>query len=324
MVPVIDLKRSFNDNKERFSDIINEIHNASIEYGFFYITGHNIAASNIFNILELSKIFFSLPDEQKEYISVEKSLHVRGYGKVDSEQLDPCKRHDHKESFDMGLDLPQTHPDVISGKPLRGKNIHPDIVGWRDAFESHFKDMHQLSIHLLSLFSLALGLQKNYFESLFTEPLSKFRVLHYPPISYTQDEDKEKVVAGSHTDYGLITILWQDKIGGLQIRNNHRWIDVPFIEDSFVVNIGDMFVHYTNGLYKSATHRVVGNNINHRYSLPFFVEPNPESIIDCLPGVYGEKKPCNRIPIKAVDYLQSRFYETYDYRRSHKVEVQQH
>jgi len=138
------------------------------------------------------------------------------------------------------------------------------------------------------------------------------RFIHYPPIQGKALSDQ--LGAGAHTDYGCITILHQDNIGGLQVQDKQgQWIDATPVEGSFVINVGDMMARWSNDRYTSTAHRVINPSGAERYSMPFFVEPNFDTTIEALEGCYDEKNPAKYPQVSAGNYLLSRFEETYEY-----------
>ena len=258
--------------------------------------------------------FFARPDAEKLHIDITQTQHHRGYGAIATEQLDPSRPSDLKETFDMGLHLPAEHPEVLAGKPLRGPNRHPDLAGWQALLEQHYLDMHELAKTLLRAMALALGIERDFFDRRFEQPISVLRLIHYPPRQTASSAAQQG--AGAHTDYGCVTLLYQDDAGGLQVQNlQGEWIDAPPIDGTFVVNIGDMLARWSNDRYKSTPHRVISPLGVDRYSMPFFAEPHPDTEISCLPGCQSPEHPAKYAPISCRDYMLSRFAETYAYRR---------
>ncbi|KAI5684877.1 nonhem dioxygenase in morphine synthesis Nterminal [Leishmania braziliensis] len=310
-LPVIDIAPLYHDNKADLLRVAHAIDEACRTCGFFYITGHNLPKGRMEKVTEMAEKFFALPHQEKLRINLEKSPNHRGYGTYAAEQLDPSKPGDWKETFDMGFHLPPDHPSVVAGKPLRGPNNHPTwIEGWTDLMEQHYSDMQRLSLLLLRALALALDIDEGFFVSKFHEPLSVLRMIHYPALP----DEKGRVVCGEHTDYGIVTLLYQDKAGGLQVKNAQgEWVDAPPVEGSYVVNIGDMMAMWSNGRYKSTPHRVLSPGVD-RISMPFFCEPNPETTISCLPNCFDEANPAKYPDIKAGDWLLMRFKQTYAYR----------
>lgn len=309
-LPIIDISPLFSKDVEAMRAVAKQLDEACCQWGFFYIVGHGIPTSRIEELTVMANRLWALPKEEKLKIDITQSKHHRGYGGLAAEQLDPSKPLDYKETFDMGFHLDEDHPSVAAGRPLRGPNQHPEIDGWRELLERHYSEMQQMALVLLKAIAIALDAGEDFFTPKFAEPLSVFRMIHYPALP----EEKGRVVCGSHTDYGIVTILYQDGAGGLQVRNlQDEWMDAPAIPGSFVVNIGDMMSMWSNNRYKSTAHHVVNPGVE-RISMPFFCEPNPDTVIECLPNCHDEKNPPKYAPVRASDWMQLRFKQTYAYR----------
>ncbi|MDI6529414.1 2-oxoglutarate and iron-dependent oxygenase domain-containing protein [Pseudomonas otitidis] len=313
-LPLIDIAPLYGTESAAWRDVATQIDAACRDWGFFYITGHGIPPERIDALLAAAKAFFAQPEAEKLKIDITRTAHHRGYGAIATEQLDPTQPSDLKETFDMGFHMAADHPEVLAGKPLRGPNRHPDLPGWAALMEQHYADMQALAQTLLRAIALALGIERDFFDARFAEPISVFRMIHYPPRHTARSADQPG--AGAHTDYGCVTLLYQDDAGGLQVRNvNGEWIDAPPIPGSFVVNIGDMMARWSNDRYTSTPHRVISPLGVHRYSMPFFAEPHPDTEISCLPNCSSADNPPKYPPVTSAEYLLSRFADTYAYRR---------
>ncbi|MDH0338437.1 2-oxoglutarate and iron-dependent oxygenase domain-containing protein [Metapseudomonas otitidis] len=313
-LPLIDIAPLYGTDSAAWRDVATQIDAACRDWGFFYITGHGIPPERIDALLAAAKAFFALPEAEKLKIDITRTAHHRGYGAIATEQLDPTQPSDLKETFDMGFHMAADHPEVLAGKPLRGPNRHPDLPGWAALMEQHYADMQALAQTLLRAIALALGIERDFFDARFAEPISVFRMIHYPPRHTASSAEQQG--AGAHTDYGCVTLLYQDDAGGLQVRNVHgEWIDAPPIPGSFVVNIGDMMARWSNDRYTSTPHRVISPLGVHRYSMPFFAEPHPDTEISCLPNCSSADNPPKYPPVTSAEYLLSRFADTYAYRR---------
>ncbi len=313
-LPIIDISPLYGDESGAWQAVAEQIDRACRQWGFFYIKGHPISPARITEVLDRAQRFFALPVEEKLKIDITQTRHHRGYGAVATEQLDPTKPSDLKETFDMGLHLPAGHPDVLAEKPLRGPNRHPDLMGWETLMEQHYRDMQALAQTLLRAMTLALGIERDFFDTRFNEPVSVLRLIHYPPRQTASSAEQQG--AGAHTDYGCITLLYQDAAGGLQVRNvDGQWIDAPPIDGTFVVNLGDMMARWSNDRYLSTPHRVISPLGVDRYSMPFFAEPHPDTLIQCLPGCQDDAHPPKYPTTTCAEFLLSRFADTYAYRR---------
>lgn len=313
-LPIIDISPLYGDEPDAWQTVAEQIDRACRQWGFFYIKGHPITPARIAEVLGSAQRFFALPVEEKLKIDITQTRHHRGYGAVATEQLDPTKPSDLKETFDMGLHLPADHPEVLAEKPLRGPNRHPDLGGWEALMEQHYHDMQALAQTLLRAMTLALGIERDFFDTRFNEPVSVLRLIHYPPRDTASSAEQQG--AGAHTDYGCITLLYQDAAGGLQVRNvDGQWIDAPPIDGTFVVNLGDMMARWSNDRYLSTPHRVIRPLGVDRYSMPFFAEPHPDTLIQCLPGCQDDAHPPKYPTTTCAEFLLSRFADTYAYRR---------
>jgi isopenicillin N synthase-like dioxygenase len=176
----------------------------------------------------------------------------RGYFPVGGELTNG--KPDLKEGIYFGSELNQTHPAVQAGVPMFGANLFPEIPLFRSTVLEYLAVMTQLGHAVMAGIALSLSTDASYFRDRYTtDPLILFRIFNYPSQSNPQGQSWG---VGEHTDYGLLTILKQDDLGGLQVKTKSGWIDAPPIANSFVCNIGDMLDRLTGGLYRSTPHRV--------------------------------------------------------------------
>ncbi|WP_340600947.1 isopenicillin N synthase family dioxygenase [Acinetobacter sp. HZNU-JH01] len=311
-LPVINITPLYDVSHPEYAKVCHQIDQACREWGFFYISGYK--ANQLPYVYDLAKQFFSKPLLEKLQLDIQKNKNThRGYGALGVEQLNPDLPEDFKEIFDMGVHLDHNHPDVVNQEPLRGPNVYPNIENWETVMQGYFDEMLELAKVLLNAMSHAIGLPQNYFEHCLKDSLCFFRLIHYPPT--LDNTDKASFNAGTHTDYGCVTILAQDEIGGLQVQDVHgQWIDAPPIPDTYVINIGDMMARWSNDTYKSTPHRVSSPKGKQRFSFPFFIQPSPHTVIQCLPNCFSHSNPAKYSPITSMEYLQSRFSATYKHR----------
>jgi isopenicillin N synthase-like dioxygenase len=197
-------------------------------------------------------------------------------------------RPDWKEGLYLGTELPATHPLVQAKTPVHGPNLFPDVPGFRETILDYMAAVTQLGHRLMEGIALSLGMSADYFAKRYTaDPLILFRLFNYPTQAVPEGLDVQWGV-GEHTDYGLLTILHQDQIGGLAVHTPGGWIDAPPVAGSFVCNIGDMLDRMTGGLYKSTPHRVKRNTSGRdRLSFPLFFDPNFEARVQRIEGLAG-------------------------------------
>lgn len=309
-LPVISVAGLGSDDISARRRTARTLGDACRQEGFFYVTDHGIPAELVASVFTNARRLFALPGDIKETLSIKRSPHNRGYIAMEDEKLNPDAGADHKEAFNIGTDLPADHPDVIAGKPFRGVNFWPPLEGWREQVLNYFNACLELGRTLHRGFSLDLGLPEDFFARHLSRPIATLRMLRYP--ASAGQVSREDGGAGTHTDYGNITILATDGVAGLEVLNRKgEWIQAPSIPGAFVVNIGDCLMRWSNDTYVSTPHRVRPPQ-QERYSVAFFLEVNPESLVD--PRDVMPEQPPKYEPITCADYLASRLNATYDHR----------
>jgi polar amino acid transport system ATP-binding protein len=256
-------------------------------HGFFYVTGHGVAPALVQRLEDLSHRFFELPEETKmQWRMALGGRAWRGFFPLGGELT--SGRPDWKEGLYLGTELPAMHPLVQAKTPVHGPNLFPDVPSFRETILDYMAAVTQLGHRLMEGIALSLGLQASYFAERYTaDPLILFRLFNYPTQPVPEGLDVQWGV-GEHTDYGLLTILHQDNVGGLAVHTPGGWIDAPPIAGSFVCNIGDMLDRMTGGLYKSTPHRVKRNTSGRdRLSFPLFFDPNFEARVQRIEGLAG-------------------------------------
>ena len=271
-IPVIDLTGSYSDDLAAKKAVAWEVHKASRETGFFYISNHGVPQELLDKQLACAKQFFELPHDEKVALDVANSPSMRGYEPMSSQTLDDGSRPDLKEGFMAGIDGAQAY--TTNGE-FDSKNQWPaSYAGMKEQTESYIKAMTALGKHLLGVLAMSLELPEDYFADGLDHPMLTTRLLHYPPQSGVGQGNQ--IGAGAHTDWGMLTMLLQDDVGGLEVRNaDGEWVRAPHIPGTFVINLGDMVPVLTKGLYNSNMHRVLNTAPNrHRYSVPTFFDPS--------------------------------------------------
>lgn len=308
MLNVIDLSGLDASNDGAVRRIAPALGRACRDVGFFYISNHGVPTALLTGILRCAQAFFAAPQAEKDKFAITRSPHNRGYVSIASESLNRSQA-DLKEAFNVGLDLSETDPEVLQGKPFRGVNLWPQTPGFRETVLSYYDALWRLGVDLHLAIAADLGLAPSFFIDKFNRPMATLRLLHYPP---RQASAGELAGAGEHTDYGSLTILLNDEAGGLQVRRRDgTWIDAPAIPGAFICNIGDCLMRWSNDIYVSTPHRVTTPPGRDRYSVAFFLDPNPETEIACLRGCSAPGKPAKYPPILAADYLRERLVATY-------------
>jgi len=209
-----------------------------------------------------------------------------------------------KEAFNVGLEIAPDDPDLLAGQPFRSLNAWPSLLGFRETLLAYYDACAALGARLHRAFARDLGLETNFFVDKFDRPMATLRLLHYPapPVG-----SEPRTGAGAHTDYGNLTLLATDDVGGLEVRaRNGEWIEAPVVPGAFIVNIGDCLMRWTNDIYVSTPHRVVNRSARERYSIAFFYDPNPDAIVGTIPSCVRKGEPVRYPPILAAEYLKHR------------------
>lgn len=270
-VPVINISE-FLQHPEPGNPAVAELRAACIVHGFFYISGHNVPLPLQDELENQARLFFSQPLKVKDQINMSKAGRAwRGYFPVGAELT--SGKPDIKEGIYFGIDHTDDHPRVVNKTVMHGQNQYPgNLPRFEPVIREYVELMTRLGHRLMELIALSLELPMDYFsEQLTKDPWTLFRIFHYPALN--QNTSKDSWGVGEHTDYGVLTILKQDSVGGLQIKSNDEWIDAPYIQNTFICNLGDMLSKMTGGYYRATPHRVKNISSRSRFSFPFFFDP---------------------------------------------------
>ena len=277
-------------------------------FGFAVIADHGISQPLIERAWKLTEEFFALPVDEKQGYYDKDLGGQRGYTPFKTEIAKDAKHVDLKEFWHVGRDLPEGHPAAKDMMP----NVWPSRpADFREALTDLWNAFDRAGLRLLSAIARHLKLDPRYFDTVVDHGNSILRLLHYPPIP----ADAEGVRAGAHEDINLITLLLGAEEAGLQLLDrNGQWLAIHPPEGALVVNVGDMLQRLTNNVLPSTTHRVVNPPPERRgfsrYSMPFFLHPNPEFLIETLPSTISADNPNHYPqPITAHDYLHERLVE---------------
>ena len=311
LLPLIDLSAASDEALGR------QIDAACRARGFFYIIGHGVDAALRQRMFHQAQALFALPTDAKERWHMARSPARRGYEGPGYQTLAPGTPPDLKESFYLGVDRGPNDPLVRTGTPNHGPNQWPDaalLPEFRATADAYFAAMDALARRLMGLMALGLGLPQDYFEAFTRDPMPVLRLLHYPPLASvaTQATDARQMGAGAHTDWGSITLLAQDDVGGLELLGaDGQWSAAPPVADSFVVNLGDMMARWANDRYRSTLHRVLNNASGRdRYSIPFFFDIDYHAEVKALPGCHDASNPPRHAPITAGGHIVEMYERT--------------
>jgi isopenicillin N synthase-like dioxygenase len=247
---------------------------AAARDGFVYVTGHGLAADTVARLEVESRAFFALAETEKAQIAMARAGAAwRGWFPLGGELTSGVA--DQKEGVYFGEELGPDDPRVRAGWLMHGANLWPARPpGLRAAVETYVTEVSRAAEAVMEGVSLALGLDAGHFAKAYlTRPTVLFRIFRYPP------SPADSWGVGEHTDYGLLTLMAQDRWGGLQVRTDAGWIEAPPVAGTLVCNIGDMLERLTGGRFVSAPHRVLNVSGQERLSFPLFYDPDFDAMM---------------------------------------------
>ena len=308
-IPVIDLA-GLDKSEADLRAVADALVAAAEGIGFFYVSNHGIPQSQIDEVQRVGRSFFDHSHAEKQQVAVNK--YHRGFIEMGEAKMYEQARADLKESFIWGLDVGEDDPDYLAGNKLIGPNQWPAFMpGFRELLVNYMDAANALGARLLRAFAVAMDEPQDRFVRRFDRPISRGALVWYPP----QDADlgEEQFGVAPHSDYGVLTLLYQDDVGGLQVMGNDgEWLMAHPVPGTFVVNVGDLLARWTNERFKSTEHRVVNSSGRERFSVAVFVDPNHDTVID--PVVTDGVKALYP-PVTCGDYVLGRFNDSFAYRK---------
>eukprot|EP00762_Andalucia_godoyi_P006077 ANDGO_00398.mRNA.1 UPF0676 protein C1494.01 len=305
-IPIVDFGQFLNGDDAARRACAETLFDAFHKYGFVYIVNHGVPKDLRNRAFSESKGFFDLSMTQKLNMGWTSPESNRGYSALGREQLDLSKPADFKESFEIGNENEKEFENRWPENGLRPNFRSTCLELWNVLFKLH--------LELLRALGLKLNLDNDFFDKTCGNECNNLRLLHYPPTATAPALKPGQQRAGAHTDYGTLTLLMQDDVGGLEVLHpdGKTWIAASPIEDAIIINSGDLMQQWTNDVLKSDVHRVVlpekgERAAKPRYSIAYFCNPNKDTMITCLPGCGTPKYE----PIRAIDHLVMKLKNTY-------------
>ena len=322
-VPLVDLEGAFEPGSRR-EEAVDAIRRACEDVGFVVISGHGVGEDVIRDVDAAARAFFSMPHEKKmEFVST--TTNRRGFKPAQSSTL--ARSRDQQTPPDLAeLFLVNRFDDREAARRagLRegredffAPNVWPDaerLPGFKEAFETYYAVMEDLAAKLMGLMALGLGLDEHWFDDTIADHITGLAALHYPALDAPPLPGQFR--RGPHSDWGSLTILYHDGEPGLQIKSPEgQWEDVPVVEGSFVVNIGDLMAAWTNDRWVSTLHRVVvaDGAWGERISVAFFHQPTYDARIECIPTCTSPEDPPRYEPTTSGEWLESMIAKTTNY-----------
>ncbi|KAF5024009.1 hypothetical protein F66182_3955 [Fusarium sp. NRRL 66182] len=324
-IPLIDFSRFLSGTSSERNETAKAILHGFRTAGFIYLKNHPVLAQDLQHAFDLSARFFDQPTETKMKVAWTTPEANRGYSAPGREKV--SKFHDIqdvekeraalpdlKESLEIGREdepgFPNRWPEETGGG---------DLAGFRQDMLEFFEKCRQLHVEVMKAIAVGMGLDDGFFDSFVDVGDNTLRLLHYPAVKSDMFKMNPGTVrAGEHSDYGSITLLFQDSRGGLQVQSpTGQFVDATPIEGTVVVNAGDLLARWSNDTIKSTVHRVVeppqkeADSYPPRYSIAYFCNPNFKSYIEAIPGTFATDKDKKYEGINSGDYLVQRLTATY-------------
>jgi isopenicillin N synthase-like dioxygenase len=330
-VPTIDISRFTHGAEADRAAVVRQISDTCERIGFFLISGHGVSDDLLKATYDSGRRFFDLSKEEKLLVKRDRPEVSRGYNSLADQSLSRSigiiAPPDLQESFNIGPIHAEDSPYFTEGygaihfAPNRWPNNPSDF---RTNATSYYEAMERISWQLMRIFALALGLEETFFDDKIDRHVSSLRFINYPDQPTPPAEGQKR--AGEHTDYGALTILKvEDSPGGLQVRDRSgEWLDVGYVPGTFVVNIGDLMMQWTNDKWVSTLHRVMNPPVekarsSRRISMVFFHQPNYDADISCLPTCVSPTNPARHLPTTSGAHWRAKNQAARDLKPVEKV-----
>jgi isopenicillin N synthase-like dioxygenase len=313
-IPILDVSGFRKPGDAGLHAIAQELRAYLENVGFLYVRGHDVPRQSVEAVREASRRFHAQPLDKKLMLRLDKNF--RGYIPINTSTIVTSSvakvtKPNQSESLMLMHEVAADDPAALAGRPLQGPNQWPDesaLPGFRAAIETYVAQMTGLARRMVEAITIALGMPSGSIARHFEKPTTFLRLLHYP----TQREEDGLFGSAPHTDYGFITLLAQDDVGGLEVKNKAgEWIAAPPIPDTFVMNVGDILARWSNDKFVSTPHRVINRSGRERYSQPFFFDPAMETLVEVLPSCVPPGAEAKYAPVLYGDYLMERIDKNY-------------
>jgi isopenicillin N synthase-like dioxygenase len=312
-IPVIDIAPLWMEGAGHA--VAGSLRRASSEVGFFYVRNHGVPEPVVVRADAAARRFFKLPIDDKQRVCINR--HHHGFLRIGEAKMATDAKVDLKESFVWGLDLPEEDPERATN-PFLGPNNWPDFMPeLRAALYPFFEAMTDCAKMLMRAFAVSLGLPEDTFLKNCAKPISRSSTIYYPP--QPPSLGREQFGVAPHTDYGCLTLLWQDDVGGLEVQNvAGEWLTAHPIPGTLVVNVGDLLARWTNDKFVSTPHRVVNRRGLDRHSMVLAFDPDFDTIVDPV-ATCGPSEQPKYDPVSCGEYVLSRFDAAFAYRQRNEI-----
>jgi isopenicillin N synthase-like dioxygenase len=271
-IPVIDIAALVSGEPDAELRVAEKISIAAHEAGFFYIRNHGVPQALIDETFRVTRRFFESDAEDKDSVRI--TDKKRGYIRPYTGKMRLSTKTDFRETFLWGREYDRQTLNELASVPLVGPNQWPAFMPeMPPLLNGYFEACIAVGRRILGAFANAMEIEPAYFSACFDKCIARGSALFYPP--QPEGLGEEQFGIGAHTDWGVLTLLCQDEVGGLQVRSgNGEWVTAHPIPGTFVVNVGDCLEQWTNGRLLSNQHRAVNSSDRYRQSIAMFVDPD--------------------------------------------------
>ncbi|MGE0802823.1 MAG: isopenicillin N synthase family dioxygenase [Lautropia sp.] len=301
-VPILDLGPYLAGEPGALDAVARDLLHASTHVGFYFLANHGVPQTLIDQVFRESARFHALPQAEKEKLKLDKNK-IGYFGSGTTGGRRPGIKPNLYSAFCVREDLAPDDPDVVAGKPFRGLNQWPaNLPGFRETVMAYCHAVRDLCRGILPIYARALDLPLDFFDAAFVKPLLNMQLNHYERQAVF---DGDQFGIAPHTDRTFITLLCQAQVPGLEIQpSGGRWVTAPALPGHFLVNTGDLLRLWTNERFLSTPHRVINTSGVERHSIPFFFNPDPDTLIECLPTCRSASEPAKHPPLRYIDFYE--------------------
>ncbi|TXS95330.1 isopenicillin N synthase family oxygenase [Parahaliea maris] len=302
-IPVVDFSTYDPASAGAIEALARQVKAALGETGFMTVINSGVDEAAISGVFARSSAFFRRDSAFKERFLYRDAGENFGYQGLGMESLEPGKPGDLKESFTLRLN--KNAPFADERWPS---------AEFRDTVTAFYGECTAAANRMLHVMASAFALAPDYFSSTVGGENVALRLLRYPG-GQAVEEGGEQYGAGAHTDYGILTLLFQRDVGGLEVQDQQgNWQAVPCVPGAVVINTGDLMEHWTNGRFRSTLHRVRPMTTSReRYSVAFFVDPDSATLVDALPACVDAANPLRYAPITAGEHIRRKLERTHNH-----------